>query len=139
MRIIACEQSQRGVVTQKIVACILLVQHLEIVLCELNIKFAQTTNFCEFKLLVFTIMSTTTEIGPAKYPKTCHLPFSPQVNDDDEVMDVKLCGSLFSNKEVIITEKMDGGNCQLFRGKVYARTNTKEATQYAKTKQVTLC
>jgi len=65
-----------------------------------------------------------------KYPKTQHLPFSPQVNDDDVVCDAKICSSLFCKKEVVITEKLDGGNCQLFQQKVYARTVGKEATQY---------
>lgn len=62
-----------------------------------------------------------------KYPKTPHLPFSPCINDDDVKLDSKFC-DIFLNKDVVITEKVDGGNCQLHQGKVYARTNTKEAT-----------
>jgi hypothetical protein len=64
---------------------------------------------------------------PTKYPKTPHLPFSPEVKDDDVKLDDKHC-TQFLNREVIITEKMDGGNCQLFQGRVYARTTSKEAT-----------
>jgi hypothetical protein len=71
-----------------------------------------------------------------KYPKTPHLPFSPGVFSDDITLDSKHCNQ-FLNKEVVITEKLDGGNCQLHQGKgfplflfnsVYARTNSKEAT-----------
>jgi ATP-dependent RNA circularization protein (DNA/RNA ligase family) len=62
-----------------------------------------------------------------KYPKTPHLYFSPCINDDDVQLDPKTC-SQFVNREIIITEKLDGGNCQLHQGKVYARTNSKEAT-----------
>lgn len=66
-------------------------------------------------------------LTPQKYPKTPHLPFSPEVKDDDISLNEHHC-SLFVNQEVIITEKVDGGNCQLFQGKVYARTTSKEAT-----------
>eukprot|EP01027_Heterolobosea_sp_BB2_P015017 GEZU01021532.1.p1 GENE.GEZU01021532.1~~GEZU01021532.1.p1 ORF type:complete len:235 (-),score=57.35 GEZU01021532.1:36-740(-) len=62
-----------------------------------------------------------------KYPKTPHLPFSPCINDDDIQLPESFC-SQFLNREVIITEKADGGCCQLYRGKVFARTNAKEAT-----------
>lgn len=64
---------------------------------------------------------------PQKYPKTPHLPFSPEVKDDDITLSEVHC-TQFVNKPVVITEKMDGGNCQLFQGRVYARTTSKEAT-----------
>eukprot|EP00761_Pharyngomonas_kirbyi_P008618 gb/GECH01008630.1/.p1 GENE.gb/GECH01008630.1/~~gb/GECH01008630.1/.p1 ORF type:complete len:220 (+),score=45.72 gb/GECH01008630.1/:1-660(+) len=64
---------------------------------------------------------------PSKYPSTPHLPFSPQVNSDDIKLSFGDC-SQFTNREVIITEKLDGGNCQLNQRKVYARTTSKEAT-----------
>jgi hypothetical protein len=51
-----------------------------------------------------------------KYPKTPHLPFSPGVFSDDITLDSKHC-TQFLNKEVVITEKLDGGNCQLHQGK----------------------
>lgn len=63
----------------------------------------------------------------AKYPKTPHLPFSPEVQDDDVTLDPKGCSN-FLNVDVVITEKLDGGNCQLYRNKIYARTTSKEAT-----------
>jgi len=62
-----------------------------------------------------------------KYPKTPHLPFSPEHQDDDVVLPDSHC-TQFVGKEVIITEKLDGGNCQLFQGKIFARTTSKEAT-----------
>ena len=62
-----------------------------------------------------------------KYPKTPHLPFSPCVNIDDTTLDEKHC-RLFLEEDIIITEKLDGGNCQIYQGKVYARTNSTEAT-----------
>ncbi|EFC45507.1 predicted protein [Naegleria gruberi] len=62
-----------------------------------------------------------------KYPKTPHLPFSPEHQDDDVVLSNQHC-TQFVGQEVIITEKMDGGNCQLFQGKIFARTTNKEAT-----------
>ncbi len=66
--------------------------------------------------------------GPSKYPKTQHLPFSPCVFDDDVMLDANAASKLFVGKEVVITEKLDGGNCQLFRGSVYARSVKSEAT-----------
>lgn len=49
------------------------------------------------------------------YPSTPHLPFSPQVNADD----VKLSSAAsahFAGQQVVITEKLDGGNCCLYAG-----------------------
>jgi len=54
-----------------------------------------------------------------KYPRTSHLPWSLGVADDDLVIDdVKV----FSNHEVVITEKMDGENTTLTSKKTYARS-----------------
>ena len=82
-------------------------------------------------------------IGARKYPKTPHLPFSPGtlylykilnfvailysfllskcagVQDDDIVLSAGSCSELpFLKKEAVITEKLDGGNCSIFCGKV---------------------
>ena len=62
-----------------------------------------------------------------KYPSTPHLPFSPGRGDGDTIMSFTSAGALFC-EEVIITEKLDGGNCCIARGKVYARTHKHEAT-----------
>lgn len=64
---------------------------------------------------------------PLKYPKTPHLPFSPEIKDDDIILNEDNC-KLFVGCDIVITEKLDGGNCQLFENKVYARTTSKEAT-----------
>lgn len=59
-----------------------------------------------------------------KYPRTSHLSFSPQIHSDDKVVK---SDTLFLNKQVIVTEKLDGGCCAIHNGKVYARTVTQEA------------
>lgn len=40
-----------------------------------------------------------------KYPRTCHLPWSPGRTSDDEVLDGISC---FSGRDIVITEKIDG-------------------------------
>ena len=63
--------------------------------------------------------------GTKGYPSTPHLPFSPGVQVDDIKLDD--CPWLVG-REVVVTEKLDGGNCCLWRGGVYARTHSHEAT-----------
>jgi len=60
-----------------------------------------------------------------KYPSTPHLPFSPGVNSDDVLLSD--CADIIQ-KEVVITEKLDGGNCCIKGGQVYARTHAQPAT-----------
>jgi len=60
-----------------------------------------------------------------KYPSTPHLPFSPGVNPDDSKL--ADCRHLLQ-QEVVVTEKLDGGNCCIKGGQVYARTHAKPAT-----------
>lgn len=64
-----------------------------------------------------------------KYPSTPHLPFSPGKHEDDTFLsaDAAAVGRLF-NEEVVITEKLDGGNCCVARGTVFARTHKHPAT-----------
>ena len=80
-------------------------------------------------------------IRARKYPKTPHLPFSPGtlylykilnfacirfyspnaagVQDDDIVLSAGSCRELpFLKEEIVITEKLDGGNCSISCGKV---------------------
>lgn len=64
-------------------------------------------------------------MNPIKYPKTPHLPFSPGVNPDDDVL--PSYENMIGN-DIIITEKLDGGNFQYFNGEIYARTVQKPAT-----------
>ncbi|CAE8681175.1 unnamed protein product [Polarella glacialis] len=60
------------------------------------------------------------------YPKTPHLPFSPDVNSDDSKL--ADCGTLLAAGEVVVTEKLDGGNCCIKGGQVYSRTHSQPAT-----------
>jgi hypothetical protein len=56
----------------------------------------------------------------AKYPRTPHLPFSPGgTNDDRRLSSI----SHFLNKQLIITEKMDGSNVCLESQNVFARSH----------------
>lgn len=55
-----------------------------------------------------------------KYPRTYHLPWSPGATDDDKVLDSV---EPFLNRDLVITEKVDGGNCCLNREGVFARTH----------------
>lgn len=54
-----------------------------------------------------------------KYPRTPHLPWSPGASEDDIQLDIT---SQFHNREVIITEKMDGENTTLYRDYIHARS-----------------
>lgn len=59
-----------------------------------------------------------------KYPRTYHFQFSPEIKDDDKVISFKDLGN-FLDEEIIITEKLDGGNTTLkpFIG-VFARSHS---------------
>lgn len=55
-----------------------------------------------------------------KYPRTYHLPWSPGVGKDDRTMaDANAC---FSGRDVVVTAKMDGENCTLYRDGLHARS-----------------
>lgn len=54
-----------------------------------------------------------------KYPRTHHLPWSLGVNKDDRIIDSL---SAFTNKRVIVTEKMDGENSSLYNNGIHARS-----------------
>ncbi|GAB5366985.1 hypothetical protein AAMO2058_001190800 [Amorphochlora amoebiformis] len=66
--------------------------------------------------------SDVVEGSRGKFPSIPHLSFSPQVHSDDIKLDEDT-SKLFIGQEVIVTEKMDGGNCCLYNGQVYARTH----------------
>jgi len=57
--------------------------------------------------------------GPSRYPKTPHWPWSETVHRDDSYHQDP---EFFLDKEVVVTEKIDGGNTALYRGEVYARS-----------------
>lgn len=56
---------------------------------------------------------------PPKYPSTSHWPWSDTVHRDDSIHPEP---SVFVGREVVITEKIDGGNTCLFNGECYARS-----------------
>lgn len=58
-------------------------------------------------------------IPRVKYPRTYHLPFSPETSSDDRVLD-----SLYwlQGYEVVVTEKMDGENTTWYRDGIHARS-----------------
>jgi hypothetical protein len=60
-----------------------------------------------------------------KYPRTYHFPFSPEIHADDKIHQDPV---FFVNKEIVITEKLDGGNTSLRKGQVYARSIEGPAT-----------
>ena len=62
-----------------------------------------------------------------KYPRTPHFPFSPGISEDDVILPSTSTLPCF-NQEAVLTEKLDGGNCSIFRRKVYARTVGEQAT-----------
>ena len=62
--------------------------------------------------------------GEDKYPSTQHLPFSPGLGDGDSQLTIAACASFFEGSPLLIlTEKLDGGNCCIKNGTVYARTH----------------
>ena len=56
-----------------------------------------------------------------KYPRTFHLPYSLGATNDDKI--ARSIDSLL-NKDLVITEKMDGSNVCLEREKCFARTHS---------------
>ena len=65
-----------------------------------------------------------------KYPRTYHLPFSPEVHSDDKLCDVSdLYRIIDEQVEVVITEKLDGGACCLkAHAGVMARSHGQETS-----------
>lgn len=53
-----------------------------------------------------------------KYPKTPHLPFSPGVAEDDIILPCDGSKLPILSEDVVVTEKLDGGNCSIHCGKV---------------------
>jgi len=55
----------------------------------------------------------TSETDMSSFPSIPHFPFSPQIHSDDIKLSGDSCSS-FIRHHVIITEKLDGGNCCLY-------------------------
>jgi hypothetical protein len=54
-----------------------------------------------------------------RYPRTCHLPWSPGVTDDDRVLTDL---SAFEEREVVVTVKMDGEQTTMYRDYLHSRS-----------------
>jgi hypothetical protein len=54
-----------------------------------------------------------------KYPRTYHLPWSDNLNDDDKMMEST---AAFVGRRVIVTEKMDGENTTMYQNYIHARS-----------------
>ena len=54
-----------------------------------------------------------------KYPRTPHLSFSPGVSSDDLQLDRH---KLFTNCQIVVTEKLDGENTTLYADYIHARS-----------------
>ena len=60
-----------------------------------------------------------------KYPKTFYWPHSPSLYYYSNVVNA----NSFVNVDLVITEKIDGGNTLLYKGDVYARSTSEKSTQ----------
>lgn len=65
-------------------------------------------------------------VSPPKYPSTKQWPWSDKIHRDDTV---HRNPSFFLGKEVVVTEKLDGGNTSLYQGSVFARSVDSPAHQ----------
>lgn len=65
-----------------------------------------------------------------KYPRTYHLPFSPEVHSDDKLCDINDVKRIIDEQiEVVISEKLDGGACALKGSEgVMARSHGQETS-----------
>lgn len=54
-----------------------------------------------------------------KHSRTPHAPWSPNHDDDDILLDTT---AAFDGREVVVTEKLDGENCSVYRDAIHARS-----------------
>ena len=54
-----------------------------------------------------------------KYPRTYHVPWSLGISNDDKIIPSM---GIFENKNVVVTEKLDGENTTLYRNSSHARS-----------------
>jgi hypothetical protein len=54
-----------------------------------------------------------------KYPRTYHLPWSPNLQNDDRMLDDVKC---FEGKQVNVSVKLDGENTTMYRDHIHARS-----------------
>lgn len=58
-------------------------------------------------------------MNAVKYPRTPHLPWSQGMTDDDKMLQSVMH---FEDRQVVVTEKMDGENTTIYRDGVHARS-----------------
>jgi len=56
-----------------------------------------------------------------KYPRTYHLPWSQGATNDDKILDNI---NIFVGKQVVVTEKLDGENTNMYRNYIHARSTS---------------
>lgn len=59
-----------------------------------------------------------------KYPRTPHLPFSQTATSDDRFITAEALASLSTMEDLVVTEKMDGGNVTLYSDFIHARSTS---------------
>ena len=57
-----------------------------------------------------------------KYPRTPHLPGSPGMTEDDKRISAAGLANLRDGRELVVTEKMDGGNLTWYRDAFHGRS-----------------
>jgi len=57
---------------------------------------------------------------PSKYPSTPHLPWSESLTNDDKL--ISTMEILKNAQEIVVTEKLDGENCNMYRDYIHARS-----------------
>lgn len=62
-----------------------------------------------------------------KYPRTLHFPFSKGITSDDKILETTVH---FNNREIVVTEKMDGENSTVYRNYYHARSLSSEHKWY---------
>lgn len=63
-----------------------------------------------------------TNSNRVKYPRTLHMPFSRGVTSDDKMLSYDKLYELYSGKQVLITEKLDGECTTLYKDYSHARS-----------------
>jgi hypothetical protein len=58
----------------------------------------------------------------SKYPRTPHLPWSQGTTKDDKKLSHQQVAEMFGDKEIVITEKMDGENTTMYKEGIHARS-----------------
>lgn len=57
-----------------------------------------------------------------KYPRTPHIPGSPGMTDDDKLVTASALEFLQSGVDLVVTEKMDGGNITMYQDAFHGRS-----------------